>query len=55
MADDSDLTLITIRNELGEERVVAKAALPFFPDYVRVDSQGRKITTPTASIQSKES
>lgn len=45
VADEPDFTEITIRSEVGEERQIAKHALPFFPGWQRVDSQGRPVTT----------
>lgn len=49
MADDTDFTEITIRNPSTlEEKQIAKHALPFWPGWERVDSQGRKVATPTS-------
>lgn len=47
MADEPDFTEITIRDEFGNERVIAKHALPFWPAWERIDSPARKVTTPS--------
>lgn len=50
VADAPDLSEITIRHpDTGQERVVTKHAAQFFPGWERIDSQGRKVSTPTAS------
>lgn len=50
MADEPDFTEITVRHpDTGQERQIAKHAHQFFPGWERIDSQGRKVSTPSTS------